>query len=65
MTGPGRASIATAAVVMLPFPALPSGSWAWSSLTLATDSLEDAHEYSGHAKLHVGVSLGALTDCRA
>ena len=34
----------------------------WASFTLATDSLEAAHEYAGHAELHVDVSSAAL-DC--
>lgn len=33
----------------------------WATLTLATDSLDDAHEYAGHAALHVAVSQDALT----
>lgn len=48
------------------FPALPSHPQrvvGWASLTLATDSLDDAHEYAGHAKLHVDVTLDALTAC--
>jgi hypothetical protein len=32
----------------------------WAMFTLATDSLEEAHEYAGHAKLHVDVSVLAL-----
>jgi hypothetical protein len=34
----------------------------WATFTLASDSLDAAHEYSGHAKLHVDVALRAL-DC--
>ena len=34
----------------------------WATFTLGTGSLEDAHEYAGHAKLHVDVTLDAL-DC--
>ena len=34
----------------------------WASLTLASDSLDEAHEYAGHAQLHVDVSLSAI-DC--
>jgi len=34
----------------------------WATFTLGTDSLDDAHEYGGHAKLHVDVTLDAL-DC--
>ena len=32
----------------------------WATFTLDTESLEEAHEYAGHAKLHVDVSLRAL-----
>lgn len=34
----------------------------WATFTLASGSLDDAHEYAGHAQLHVDVSLRAL-DC--
>ena len=34
----------------------------WATFTIATDSLEEAHEYAGHAKLHVDIALNAL-DC--
>lgn len=34
----------------------------WATLALRSDSLDEAHEYAGHAKLHVDVSLRAL-DC--
>jgi len=34
----------------------------WATFTLASDSLDEAHEYAGHAKLHVDVSVRAL-DC--
>ena len=34
----------------------------WATFTLATDSLDRAHEYAGHAKLHVDISRKAL-DC--
>jgi len=34
----------------------------WSTFTLDTDSLEEAHEYAGHATLHVDISVRAL-DC--
>jgi hypothetical protein len=46
-------------------PTLPSHPMrivGWASLTLATDSLDEAHEYAGHAQLHVNVSLDAI-DC--
>lgn len=34
----------------------------WATFTLGSDSLDDAHEYAGHAKLHVDISIRAL-DC--
>ena len=34
----------------------------WSTFTLETGSLDEAHEYAGHAKLHVDISVRAL-DC--
>jgi hypothetical protein len=34
----------------------------WATFTLRSDSLDEAHEYAGHAKLHVDISLSAL-DC--
>ncbi|MGA9279078.1 hypothetical protein [Ilumatobacter sp.] len=34
----------------------------WSTFTLASDDLDEAHEYAGHAQLHVDVSREAL-DC--
>lgn len=34
----------------------------WATFTLASESLEDAHEYASHARLHVTVSQAAL-DC--
>ena len=34
----------------------------WATFTLGTDSLELAHEYAGHARLHVDISRQAL-DC--
>ena len=34
----------------------------WATFTLGTDSLDEAHEYAGHAKLHVDISVRAL-DC--
>lgn len=34
----------------------------WSTFTIESDSLDDAHEYGGHAQLHVAVSMSAL-DC--
>lgn len=46
-------------------PSLPSHSMrvvGWATFTLASDSLDDAHEYAGHAQLHVDISTRAL-DC--
>jgi len=34
----------------------------WATLTLASDDLDLAHEYAGHAQLHVDTALDAL-DC--
>jgi hypothetical protein len=34
----------------------------WATFTLGADSLDEAHEYGGHARLHVDVSTAAL-DC--
>ena len=34
----------------------------WTTSTLATDSLDAAHEYAGHAQLHVNISRAVL-DC--
>jgi hypothetical protein len=34
----------------------------WATFTLRSDSLDEAHEYGSHAKLHVDVTLRAL-DC--
>lgn len=33
----------------------------WATFTLDSDSLDDAHEYAGHAKLHVDISVRALS----
>ncbi len=44
-------------------PSLPSHPMrvvGWATFTLATDDLDDAHEYAGHARLHVDVSTDAL-----
>lgn len=49
------------------FPSLPSHPQrvvGWASLTLGSSSLEDAHEFAGHARLHVDVSRRALHNCR-
>ena len=34
----------------------------WATFTLNSDALEEAHEYAGHADLHVNISRRAL-DC--
>jgi hypothetical protein len=34
----------------------------WATFTLGSESLGEAHEYAGHAKLHVDISVRAL-DC--
>lgn len=49
------------------FPSLashPQRVVGWASLTLNSSSLAEAHEYAGHARLHVNVSTQALHDCR-
>jgi len=46
-------------------PTLPSHPMrvvGWATFTLDSDSLDEAHEYAGHAKLHVDISVRAL-DC--
>jgi hypothetical protein len=46
-------------------PSLPSHPMrvvGWATFTLASDSLDEAHEYAGHAQLHVTIALNAL-DC--
>ena len=35
----------------------------WATFTMATDSLDLAHEYAGHARLHVDISRKTL-DCQ-
>jgi hypothetical protein len=48
------------------FPSLPSHPQrivGWATLTLETSSLETAHEYAGHAQLHVDVSQAAVESC--
>lgn len=44
-------------------PTLPSHPMrvvGWATFTLDSDSLDDAHEYAGHASLHVDISVRAL-----
>lgn len=48
------------------FPSLPSHPQrivGWSALTLASDDLDEAHEYAGHARLHLDVTRDAIDDC--
>jgi hypothetical protein len=48
------------------FPSLPSHPQrviGWATLTLAASDLDVAHEYAGHAQLHVDVSRAALSGC--
>ena len=35
----------------------------WATLTLATDNLDEAHEYAGHAQIHIDVSVRAISAC--
>jgi len=44
-------------------PSHPQRIVGWATLTLATDSLDEAHEYAGHAKIHVDVSRAAIDAC--
>lgn len=49
-----------------PFPSLPSHPLrivGWATLTLASDSLDDAHEFAGHAQIHVDVTRDAIDSC--
>ncbi len=44
-------------------PTLPSHPMrivGWATFTLGSDALDEAHEYGGHAKLHVDISLSAM-----
>jgi opacity protein-like surface antigen len=48
------------------FPSLPSHPQrivGWATHTLATSSVDEAHEFGGHAHLHIDVSLAAITAC--
>jgi hypothetical protein len=48
------------------FPSLPSHPMrviGWATLTLASDNLETARQFAGHARLHVDISLRALNGC--
>jgi len=44
-------------------PSHPQRVVGWATFTLATDDLDAAHEYAGHARIHVGVSRAAVEDC--
>ncbi|WP_062386779.1 hypothetical protein [Demequina iriomotensis] len=49
------------------FPALPSHPQrvvGWATLTLESDDPDEAHEYAGHARLHVDVTRAAFEACR-
>ncbi len=35
----------------------------WATLALAADDLDKAHDYAGHAQIHVDVSVRAISDC--
>ena len=48
------------------FPDLPSHPQrivGWATLTLRSDDLDEAHEYSGHAQLHLDVARDAIEAC--
>ena len=48
------------------FPALPSHPQrivGWATLALATTDLAVIHEYAGHARLHIDISMQAATAC--
>ncbi len=48
------------------FPSLPSHPQrivGWATLTLSTESLDEAHEYAGHAALHASVTRQAYESC--
>jgi hypothetical protein len=48
------------------FPSLPSHPQrfvGWATLTLATGDLDVAHEYAGHARLHLDVTRAAVAAC--
>ncbi|SEI84960.1 hypothetical protein [Demequina mangrovi] len=50
------------------FPSLashPQRVVGWATLTLETDDLDEAHEYSSHAQLHVDVARTAFESCDA
>ncbi|WP_156163690.1 hypothetical protein [Demequina subtropica] len=48
------------------FPSLPSHpqrTVGWATLTLATEDLDEALEYAGHARLHVDVTRASFEEC--
>lgn len=48
------------------FPSLPSHAQrvvGWAALALEADTLQEARDHAGHAALHAGISLRAVTDC--
>lgn len=44
-------------------PSHPQRVVGWATLTLGSDSLDEAHEYAGHARLHVDISRAAYESC--
>ena len=49
-----------------PFPTLPSHPQrivGWATLALETPEIADAHEYAGHAHLHVDIASAAASGC--
>ncbi len=48
------------------FPSLPSHPQrivGWATLTLRGSTLEEAHEYAGHARLHIDITADAVAGC--
>jgi len=41
----------------------PQRIYGWASLTLASNDLDEAHEYAGHAQIHVDVTVDAVEHC--
>lgn len=44
-------------------PSHPQRIVGWATLTLATGSLDEAHEFAGHAQIHVDVTRDAFDSC--
>ncbi|GAA3643724.1 hypothetical protein GCM10022200_29600 [Microbacterium awajiense] len=44
-------------------PSHPQRVVGWATLTLESGSLDEAHEYAGHARLHVDISRAAYESC--